>query len=376
MRLLVVSASAGAGHTRAAQAVEEAARALDPDGEVRHVDVLDFTQGAYKKAYVGSYLRMVDHAPAAWGYLYKASDRLEKGIADRFTRFFDKLEFARFRRFVRDTAPDALVSTHFLPPQVFASAKAKGKDTFPIAVVVTDFDVHAFWVQKTADLYCVASEELRAVLAGRGISEERIRVTGIPIAAAFREKHDVPALRARFGLAPDVPSVLLMGGGAGVGTMLEAARAVLEAGPVQLLAVAGRNAELKTALEELAPPRGSRVVAFGFVEKIADQMAVSDLAVTKSGGLTTAECLAMSLPMVIRDPIPGQEERNCDFVLEAGAGVRANGLASLRFKVAALLADRARLASMREAARRVARPEAAVEVVRLARNVAGVNSRS
>src|SRR5205814_8111735 len=114
----------------------------------------------------------------------------------------------------------------------------------------------------------------------------------------------------------------------------------------------------------------------GFVEKIAEQMAVSDLAVTKSGGLTTAECLAMNLPMVIRDPIPGQEERNCDFVLEAGAGVRANGLASLRYKVAALLADRARLASMREAARRVARPEAAVEVVRLAREAARVNGRS
>jgi processive 1,2-diacylglycerol beta-glucosyltransferase len=148
--------------------------------------------------------------------------------------------------------------------------------------------------------------------------------------------------------------------------MLEAARAVLDAGSVQLLAVAGRNAELKAELERLPAPSGSRVVAFGFVERIAELMAVSDLAVTKSGGLTTAECLAMGLPMVIRDPIPGQEERNCDYVLEACAGVRANGLASLRFKVASLLGDRARLTRMSAAARLAAHPHAAGEVVRLA----------
>jgi processive 1,2-diacylglycerol beta-glucosyltransferase len=364
MRFLVVSASAGAGHTRAAQAVEEAARAAGHD--VTHVDVLDFATGAYKKAYVGSYLKIVDRAPEAWGYLYKTSDREKKGLGDRLSRFFDKLEFTRFRHFVKDGAFDAVVSTHFLPPHVFTSSRAHGRKREgvpPLTVVVTDFDVHAFWVQKAADLFCVASEELRAVLAGRGIAEEKIHVTGIPIASAFSEKHDARALRARFGISADVPTVLLMGGGAGVGTMLEAARAVLDAGRVQLLAVAGRNAELKGALEGLSAPAGSRVVPFGFVERIAELMAVSDLAVTKSGGLTTAECLAMGVPMVIRDPIPGQEERNCDYVLESCAGVRANGLASLRFKVASLLGDPKRLGSMREAARRAARPDAARDVV-------------
>src|SRR5215470_4157002 len=183
MRLLVVSASAGAGHTRAAQAVEDAARAAGH--EATHVDVLDFAAGTYKKAYVGSYLKLVDSAPAVWGYLYKASDKAEKGPGERFARFFDKLEFARFRRFVKDGAFDAVVSTHFLPPQVFTSSRAHGRKREgvpPVAVVVTDFDVHAFWVQEAADLFCVASEELRAVLAGRGIPEARIHVTGIPIA--------------------------------------------------------------------------------------------------------------------------------------------------------------------------------------------------
>ena len=361
MKLLVVSASAGAGHTRAAQAVEEAARAAGH--EASHVDVLDFAATAYKKAYVGSYLKMVDRAPALWGYLYKSSDRLERGVADRLGRFLDKVNFASFRAFVRESGADAVVATHFLPPQLFASKRARGRDLFPLGLVVTDFDVHAFWVQKTVDTYFVASEELRAVLGGRGIPEERIQVTGIPILSAFGGAPDAGAIRASLSLSPDVPTVLLMGGGAGVGAILDAARAVLDAGNVQLLAVAGRNAELREALQALAPRPPSRVVALGFVDRIWELMAVSDLAVTKSGGLTTAECLAMRLPMVVRDPIPGQEERNCDALLEGGAGVRANGLASLRFKVAALLGDRGRLLAMREAARRMSRPRAAADVV-------------
>src|SRR5439155_9942662 len=121
MRLLIVSASAGAGHTRAAQALAEAARAADPSGTVEHVDVLDYTAGGYKKAYVGSYLKMVDHAPAVWGYLYKSSDRVERGIGDKLARLFDKVSFAPFRRFVRDFAPDAVLATHFLAPQLLES---------------------------------------------------------------------------------------------------------------------------------------------------------------------------------------------------------------------------------------------------------------
>jgi processive 1,2-diacylglycerol beta-glucosyltransferase len=367
VNVLVLSASAGAGHTRAGQALEEAVREVEPGATVRHVDVLDLTAGAYKKAYVESYLRMVDSAPALWGYLYAASDHERRsGARERVVRFFDKLEFARFRRFVRQAAPDVVLATHFLPLQVFGPNRRKGRDLFPMAVAVTDFDVHHFWVDGTCDRYFVASEEIAAVLEGRGIEPGRVAVSGIPIASAFREPHDAAEIRRRLGLGGvgGPPTVLLMSGGAGVGTVEDAARAILCCGPVRLLAVAGRNRALKEALERLAVPDGSSLVAFGFVERISELMAVADLAVTKSGGLTTAECLAMGLPMVLRDPIPGQEERNCDAVLEGGAGLKAHGIDSLRFKVQSLLADRARLGAMRDAARRAGRPRAAVQIVR------------
>lgn len=367
-RILLLSASAGAGHTRAAQAVEEAAKARFPDATIRHEDVLDHVGRAYRKAYAGSFLQMVNHAPALWGALYDASDKVadvveERKVRDKLVRFFDKLEFAPFRKMVRNFAPDAVISTHFLPAQVFAPSRKKGKDAFRFGLVVTDFDVHAYWVQPSVDRVCVATEELKFVLAARGVPAERITVTGIPISAAFSAPHDRAALRASLGLTEDRPAVLVMGGGHGVGSLEETVRTVLSCGPADVLAIAGRNEELKAVLEKLAPPAGTRLHVFGFVTRIAELMAVADVAVTKSGGLTTSECLAMGLPMVVRDPIPGQEERNADFLLEAGAGLKANGAASLEFKLRSLLNDRERLSRMSAAARRVGRPQAAAAVL-------------
>ena len=349
---------------RAGQALEEEVRHLRPEAEVRHVDILDFTAKAYKKAYAGGYIKMVDRAPALWGAVYRASDRVKQHrVRDRFVRFFDKLEFAVFRSFVREFAPDVVFATHFLPCMVFAPYRDKGRDRFPLALVLTDFDAHAFWVQPTADRFFVGSDELRAILTGRGIDPTKIVVSGIPIMGFFSTPYDALEIRQRHGLAKDVPTVLVTSGGAGVGAMEATVQTALSCGPVQLLAVAGRNEALRRSLEELEAPAGSALRVFGFVENMAELMAVSHLAVAKSGGLTTSECLAMGLPMVVRDPIPGQEERNADYVLEAGAGLKAYGLESLAFKLRAHLGDPARLRRMAEAARSMCRPHAAKTIV-------------
>ena len=353
-------------HTRAAEAIAAAAQELDPSANVRHADVLDLAESLYKKAYAGSFLQLVNRAPGLWGHFYKASDRPvdERRAREKLVRFFDRLEFARFRRFLKEFEPDGVIATHFLPCQVLAPHRRRGRFTFPLGVAVTDFDVHAFWVQPSADRFFVGSDELKARLAGRGIDAERIQVTGIPIAPDFARPRDREELRRRFGIAPDRSAVLVMGGGAGVGPLEDAVKVVLGCGAVHVLAVAGRNASLRRSLEALPVPRGAGLTVFGFVDPIGDLMAAADLAVTKSGGLTTAECLAMGLAMVVRDPIPGQEERNCDFVLEAGAGVKAQGLDSLGHKVGLLVRDTARRRQMGSAARAAGKPGAAGEIVR------------
>jgi processive 1,2-diacylglycerol beta-glucosyltransferase len=363
MRLLILSASAGAGHTRAAQALEAAAREI-PGVEAEHWDVLAHVDRLYRKAYAAGYLAMVDRAPELWGAFYRASDRKPpRGLKERLVHAFDRIEFAGFRDAVQMFRPDAVVATHFLPAQVFAPARRRGRARFRFGLVVTDFDVHAFWVQPGADLTCVATDELRAVLVDRGVPSDRVVATGIPILPAFSVPNDRRMIRAALGIRDEKPAILVMGGGSGVGSMLDAVTAARDAGNVHVLAVAGRNPALERRLRTLAPPAGGTLTAFGFVSNVHELMAAADLAVTKSGGLTTSECLASGLPMVVRDPIPGQEERNCDYVLEAGAGVRTHGTASLRYKLGALLADPARLARMKGAARGAARPRAAREIL-------------
>lgn len=364
MRLLILSASAGAGHVRAAQALEEAARLHHPDVECRHLDILELTDAAYRKAYAGGYLKLVNRAPALWAALYRSSDTVrERRARDRFVRFFDRLEFAPFRRFLAEYAPDAVLTTHFLPCQVLVPERAGGRFTMPLGVVITDFDVHAFWVQPSADRFFVGSDEVAAVLAARGIPEARIEVAGIPVLRAFAPAAEPAEARGTLGLAVDLPTVLVSAGGAGVGALDTTVSAVLECGPVQVLAVAGRNHTARQRLAGMPVPPGSRLVSFGFVDSMAQLLAAADLVVAKSGGLTTAECLAVGVPMVVRDPIPGQEERNADYLLEQGAGVKAHSLPVLRFKLSALLRDPARLARMRLAARAAGRPDAAHQIV-------------
>ncbi len=364
MKVLLVSASAGAGHARAASALNEAFLAVHPDWTIQHIDILDYAGKAYKKAYAGSFLQMVNHAPVLWGALYESSDVVKaERKRDRFIQFFDKLQFASFREYLRDFGPDLVVSTHFLPCQVLAPARKKGQDAYPMAVVITDFDVHAFWVQPLVNRFFVASDEVKFILAARGVAEDKIHVSGIPISQQFLAQWDRAAIRRDLGLAPGLPAVLIMSGGAGVGTMKEAVEAALAGPAVSVLAITGKNAALKADLASVKVPDGSKLMVFGFVTDMARLMAASDLAVTKSGGLTTSECLAMGLPMLIRDPIPGQEERNADYVVEAGAGVRVTGPHSLRFKLQKLLAGPDRLASMKASARLASRPAAANDIV-------------
>jgi processive 1,2-diacylglycerol beta-glucosyltransferase len=364
-RLLILSVRAGAGHTRVAEALEEAARSRWPAADVRHVDILDFTGSIYREGYVKSYLDMVNHAPELWGYLYRASDhRPRHGIQEKIVRLFDRLEFARFRRFVRDFRPEAVLASHFLAAQVFAPYRRRGRDRFPLGLVVTDFDVHAFWVQPTANRFFVATDELAARLSAQGIAAGKVSVTGIPVRGAFTRRRGRARERARLGLSKGRPVVLVMSGGMAVGSLADTARRILTRGKVQVLAVAGRNEKAREALRKVRAPRGSTLHAFGFVEDMASLMAASDVFVGKSGGSTTAECLAMGLPMIVCDPIPGQEERNCDFLLEAGAGVKAYGPASLSYKLDALLSDPAHLRRMRSAALTASHPDAASEVLK------------
>jgi processive 1,2-diacylglycerol beta-glucosyltransferase len=202
-----------------------------------------------------------------------------------------------------------------------------------------------------------------------GIPESKVTATGIPIDPVFAETKDKTAMRTKLGLAADRTTILLSAGGFGVGPVEHIVTTLLELEhPAQVVAVCGRNAELKTRMERLAAKSRSRrgtLVPVGYTTAMDEYMSAADVLVGKPGGLTTSEALAKGLLVVIVNPIPGQEERNSDHLLEEGAAIRCNNLPVLSFKIDRLLDDAARVARMKDAVRRLARPHAAHDVVRL-----------
>jgi processive 1,2-diacylglycerol beta-glucosyltransferase len=233
-------------------------------------------------------------------------------------------------------------------------------------VQVTDFDVHALWVHPGVDHYCVASDEVAFRLADRGVPAEKIHVTGIPVMPQFTAPLERAICARELGLAADKFTVLMMAGGAGVGGLDELAARLLQLPhDLQLVALAGRNAELLERLQALAARHPGKLFPLGFTTTVERVMTAADLVVTKPGGLSVSECLAQRKPMLLVSPIPGQEERNADYLLEAGAAIKAVDGATLSFKLGRLLAQPQRLHAMSEAAHRIGTPRAARDVLAL-----------
>jgi processive 1,2-diacylglycerol beta-glucosyltransferase len=362
-RLLVLSVSAGAGHVRAAQALVAWARAQGR--EAAHIDVMDHVPRSFRKLYAEHYVDLVTRYPLAWAKLYQITDRARPSAPlSRLRRLVERLNTRPLRRAVAEFAPDAIVCTHFLPAELLLHERLRGRLDVPVFVQVTDFDLHALWVVPQLDGYFAASDEVAQRMRARGLPAARIHVTGIPLMPAFAAPPDRAAAAAAMGLDPTRFTVLLMGGGAGLGGLETVAERVLGLDPsLQLAALAGRNADTLAALQALAARHGERLRPFGFTDRVAELMAASDVAVTKPGGLTTSECLALGLPMIVHAPIPGQEERNCDYLLEQGAGLKAVDAVALEYRLAALLAAPARTAALRERARALGRPQAAAAVL-------------
>ncbi|MBX7255724.1 MAG: glycosyltransferase [Candidatus Hydrogenedentes bacterium] len=367
-KVLILSVTAGAGHLRAAQALEEAFRERYPQVEIAHLDALEYTNAAYRKGFSDGYEKLIKSLPSVWGMIYgRLEERPPHSSTTRLVTLFDRLNAGRLRKAVQDFAPDAIVCTHFLPAEVFGAARRKRKLAVRVGVALTDYDIHAMWVQEGVDHYFVATEEMADAMRLRGTPGAKVHVTGIPILPVFTRRLPEPsAMRQRLGLRPASSTVLISAGGFGMMRADEVVGLLAERIPdIQLLAVAGKNQRLHAQLERVASRYPGKILPFGFVTNMHELMAASDFAVAKSGGLTTSECLALGLPMVVFKPIPGQEERNATYLLEQGVGVWAHTAAHMVFKVEQLLKNPERLACMREAARRIARPDAAYRITDL-----------
>jgi len=368
-RILVLSASVGAGHLRAAEAVEAALRQVAPDAVVKNLDVLELTNAAFRRVYSRTYFELVNKAPHVLGYVYDLLDQptSARRKADRLRLLVERLNLRRFSRLLRSESWDVIVNTHFLPAEIIAAMRRRDEIATGQLTVTTDFETHRLWVNQPCEHYFTATEEGAAYLAHWGVPPGQITVSGIPIHPVFSEAKSGRECRAGLGLADDRPVILQLAGGFGLGPVEKLFQGLLSmAGPLAVIVVSGRNEELQRRLEQIEVPPRHQVKILGFTTQMDELMAAADVVLSKPGGLTTSEVLARGAALMIANPIPGQEARNSDFLLENGAAIKVNNIATLPYKLAKLLDDPARLAGMKANARRLGRPQAAFDVARFA----------
>jgi processive 1,2-diacylglycerol beta-glucosyltransferase len=365
-KVLILSAAVGAGHLRAAEALEKAFKQLGAAEEVKNIDVLNYTNPLFQRIYGKAYLDMVNTMPEVLGWMYDSLDKPWENERRRLA--LDRLNAQPLIKLLKKEKPDLAVCTHFLPSEIISWLKAKDKVDFPQTIVVTDFDAHAMWLCHNYEQYFVALDETKVHLAKIGIPAEKITVTGIPIDPVFAVSKEKALMREKYGLDKDKLTILVSAGGFGVGNVEHLLQALSDLRtPSQIVAICGRNEELKTKLEKMAREKLDnervRFKPVGFTREMDEYMSAADLIVGKPGGLTTSEALAKGLIFVVVNPIPGQEERNSDHLLEKGCAIKCNNLPVLAYKIDELVKDQARFEAMKANVRNFSRPRAALEIV-------------
>lgn len=361
-RVLVLSASYGSGHNEAARCVatELARRGIEPIVLDHFRDVV---HPLFDRATRAAYLMLLRHAPAIWGMAYALGDRL---ASDSPLTFGASRVGARALGAVLDRlAPDAVVTVHATPALAMAVLSRAGRRVPRHTTVITDFVAHSQWVAPDIDRYCVAADEVGHDLVARGIPRGRVVVTGVPVRADFAAAPEPAEARRALGLPADIPVVLAMAGSWGsVGRLPDVAHVLARTSrPIVGVLVAGHDRELRRSLERIAV--GTPLRVFGFVPDLHRLMAAADLIVTKAGGMTLAEAMALEVPLLFYGSLPGQERRNERFAAAAGVALVARGRDDLDRVLDRALRDPGLLEHLRAAMRARRRPDAARAIVDL-----------
>jgi processive 1,2-diacylglycerol beta-glucosyltransferase len=353
-RVLILSAGVGAGHNSAAAAVQQACTARADVAEVQVLDVLQVSSVLYRALLAKGYFVLVEGLPwlVEWGYDVSNPPFRRRGPIDPWTRVNAGPVVSAIKRF----RPTAIVCTHFLPAQLLASLLLRGVVDARTAVVTTDYDFQGLWLSSAFHALFVAREEGRVELLALGLPPDRVAATGIPIAT----QPDLVQVRD----ASEPPMLLISAGATGGDYALAVVRQTMHMrSAFRATVVCGNNDRLRHRIEQLVAPAGDRYRVLGFTAEMPQLLHRADLFVGKPGGLSASECMAAGLPMVLVNPIPGQEVRNGDYLMEQGAAVRCNSTATIGWKIDEVLREPGRLPRMRAAAQRTGRPDAAADVL-------------
>lgn len=357
-----MSVGAGNGHIKAAEALEKSFAADSRVAEVFNNDALQYTNKLFRNFYSKLYISLVESAPNFLGWWYKTTD--EPWRNDRMRIMLDRLNTKPLVKFIQHYNPHIVVCTHFMPAGIISHLIATHQINAQLSIVVTDFDFHAMWLSRSFHRYFVALEETKSHLTMLGIPGERISVSGIPIDPVFQMPINRREARMDFDLNPDKPVLLLSAGALGIGsTQFMVERLFQLNGVAQTVVICGKNTELKDRIEQVVALRSQDFKVIGYTDEMYKLMKMADIFIGKPGGMTASEVIACGLPMCVVSPIPGQEERNSDHLLEQGIAIKCNDLITLPFKIEKLLNDPERMDRMKQNAIRFSKPNASSIIV-------------
>jgi len=368
-KILIVYATAGIGHKKAAIAVKKALDEMAPkDTEVTMIDALDYTNKFFKWSYLQAYLFMVNKLPTFWGISYYLTDnRYVNMIVAKLRRLNNWMNSGKLIKYINEFKPDVIVSTHFFASEVVGDLNKCPKCGVRLITVMTDYRLHSWWVAKCTDSYVVASQDAKEDFAGWKTDPDRIKVLGIPVEPVFSKKLDRKAIFAKTGLKEGVFTVLVVGGGFGVGPIEDIVKEVGKLSvKVQMAVVCGHNDDLVRRIEALKLTLPCDVEVLGFIDNVYEYMEIADVLISKSGGITVSESLAKELPMIVISPIIGQETRNCDFLVKHHAAFRISAVEELKAIVEELARHPDKEKSMKDSIIRIKKPMACFDVAKLA----------
>ena len=370
--ILVVTASMGSGHNKAANAVAEAIKRKYPVNKINVIDFMSTETAYFNRLVKDIYLKMLDHTPSVYEFFYKFTSDSTKGstIQSVFAHAMKK----DMRELIKKYEADMVICTHPFPCAAASYLKQTGEINIPLITVMTDFCVHQFWLYKNIDIYFTANDLLKKEMVNQGLLEERIFVTGIPVGYNFRVDYNRDDLLAKFKLEKDKPVALIMGGGLGLGGVKNALCQLERLKKdIQILVITGANVALWSEMNEYAQHSKHKIFVWGYSHNIQEFMSVATFLISKPGALTISEALTRELPMILHDPIPGPEVDNAKFVSDNGAAIWVKHQDTLDAVVREVLSDATILPKLRNNAKVLKKPYASDNIADVIANMLGLD---
>lgn len=355
------------GHHSATIAIEKAIKILSPDSEVLNINTFNYTNPISEKIINRLYLGVIKNTPKIWDLLYD-NPKVAESLAS-IKETIHKMNSPKLKVLFDKFKPDVVACTQAFPCGMVADYKNMYNSKIPLLAVLTDYIPHSYWIYDNINYYVVPSEEVGLRLINKGVQPGKVKVLGIPFDPKFNREVSKERIREKLGLDKNKPTLLIMGGGQGLGPVKIIIKALEKTlTPLEELIVTGTNKKLYNSLRKKQKKFKKSIKLFGYVNNINELMEVSDIIVSKPGGITTAEALSKKLPMIIIKPIPGQEANNTAFLTEKKAAIKLDDAKQINSVVDDLFLNRGKLKKLSDSAGKISKPNASLDIASLILN--------